>query len=241
MLLIFYLFLLSIGGAFVQRTVGFGFGIFVMTMLPLLMPSYGEAVTLSGMLSLTQCAFVAWKMRRWLAWRKLWGILAAFFVVSTACIFWLKTIDDQLLHRILGVTLILISLYFALFSHRIHLPTTLPWQLGTGTASGLMGGFFGMQGPPAVLYFVQTAASKEEYLALAQTFFLLGNLSMTIVRAYTGFLTQTVAIDYLFSVGGVALGTALGAWMFRHIPGRIFRYIIYAYIAIAGASFLLAE
>ena len=42
------LFLLSIGASFVQRTTGFGFGIFIMTMLPTLMPSYGEATTLSG-------------------------------------------------------------------------------------------------------------------------------------------------------------------------------------------------
>ena len=32
------LFLLSIGASFVQRTTGFGFGIFIMTMLPSIMP-----------------------------------------------------------------------------------------------------------------------------------------------------------------------------------------------------------
>ena len=44
------LFLLSIGASFVQRTTGFGFGIFIMTMLPSIMPSFGEATTLSGIL-----------------------------------------------------------------------------------------------------------------------------------------------------------------------------------------------
>lgn len=38
-----YIFLLSIGASFVQRTVGFGFGIFIMTALPWLMPSYGQS------------------------------------------------------------------------------------------------------------------------------------------------------------------------------------------------------
>ena len=41
------IFLLSIGASFIQRTTGFGFGIFIMTMLPFLMPTYGEATTLS--------------------------------------------------------------------------------------------------------------------------------------------------------------------------------------------------
>ena len=34
-----YIFLLSIGASFVQRTTGFGFGIFIMTMLPFFLPS----------------------------------------------------------------------------------------------------------------------------------------------------------------------------------------------------------
>ena len=42
------IFLLSIGASFVQRTTGFGFGIFIMTMLPYFMPTYGEATTLFG-------------------------------------------------------------------------------------------------------------------------------------------------------------------------------------------------
>ena len=40
------LFILSIGASFVQRTAGFGFGIFIMTMLPAILGSYGEATTL---------------------------------------------------------------------------------------------------------------------------------------------------------------------------------------------------
>ena len=39
------IFILSIGASFVQRTTGFGFGIFIMTMLPYFMPTYGEATT----------------------------------------------------------------------------------------------------------------------------------------------------------------------------------------------------
>ena len=47
------IFLLSIGASFVQRTTGFGFGIFIMTMLPAIMSSYGQATTLSGILAMT--------------------------------------------------------------------------------------------------------------------------------------------------------------------------------------------
>ena len=45
------IFILSLMGAFVLRVCGFGFGVFTMAWLPYLLPSYGEATTLSGILA----------------------------------------------------------------------------------------------------------------------------------------------------------------------------------------------
>ena len=235
------IFLLSIGASFVQRTTGFGFGIFIMTMLPFLLPSYGEATTLSGLLAITTSAVIVWKLRGFITWKRLWPILLTFIIVSTIAIFALTRIEDQILKQILGVALILISIYFAVFSQKIKLPTTKKVQVGAGTMSGLMGGFFGMQGPPAVLYFIQSEPTKEHYMAMAQTYFLIGNVMMTFVRAYNGFLTTTVLTDYCFGIGGVILGTSLGAYVFKHIPNHIFRYIVYAYIAVSGVIILLSS
>lgn len=229
-----YIFLLSIGASFVQRTTGFGFGIFIMTMLPFFLPSYGEATALSGLLAMTTSLPIVWRLRRFICWQRLWVILLTFIVVSAVAIFWLTSIEDQLLHIILGCVLVLTSIYFAVFSQRIKLPATRSVQIGAGGLSGLMGGFFGMQGPPAVLYFISSEPSKEHYMAMAQTYFLIGNAMMTLVRLYNGFVTPAVLDGYLYGIGGVALGTMLGAYVFNHIPTRLFRYIVYAYIGISG-------
>lgn len=233
-----YIFLLSIGASFVQRTTGFGFGIFIMTMLPFFLPSYGEATALSGLLAMTTSLPIVFRLRRFICWQRLWMILLTFVVVSAVAIFWLTSIEDQLLHIILGCVLVLTSIYFALFSQRIKLPATKSVQLAAGSMSGLMGGFFGMQGPPAVLYFISSEPSKEHYMAMAQTYFLIGNAMMTLVRLYNGFVTPAVLDGYLYGIGGVALGTMLGAYVFSRIPTRLFRYIVYAYIGISGLVML---
>ena len=121
--LVIAIFLLSIGASFVQRTTGFGFGIFIMTMLPFFLPTYGEATTLSGLLAITTSAVIVWRMRSYVTWKRLWPILLTFIVVSTIAIFALTRIEDHILKRILGVALIVISIYFALFSQKIKLPT----------------------------------------------------------------------------------------------------------------------
>jgi len=239
--LVIAIFLLSIGASFVQRTTGFGFGIFIMTMLPFFVPTYGEATALSGILAMTTSAVIVWRMHRYITWQRLWPILLTFVVVSTVAIFVLARIEDHVLRKILGVALVLISIYFSLFSQRIKLPTTKKVQVGAGTLSGLMGGFFGMQGPPAVLYFIQSERTKEQYMAMAQTYFLIGNTMMTIVRAYNGFLTTTVLTDYVYGLGGVIIGTLLGNYVFKHIPNRLFRYIVYAYIGISGVIIFLTS
>ena len=98
-----------------------------------------------------------------------------------------------------------------------------------------------MQGPPAVLYFIQSEPTKEHYMAMAQTYFLIGNAMMTLVRAYNGFFTTTVLTDYCFGLGGVIIGTALGAYVFKRIPNRAFRYVVYAYIGVSGMIILLTN
>lgn len=233
------IFILTIGASFVQRTTGFGFGIFIMTSLPFLMPSYGEATALSGLLAMTTSAIITWKMREYITWKRMYPILLTFIAVSAVAICVLTRIQEENLRKILGVVLIIASLYFAFFSGKIRIRTTLPWQIGAGSLSGLMGGFFGMQGPPAVLYFISSEPDKNHYMAMVQTYFLIGNAMMTVVRASNGFLTATVGRNYLFCVAAVATGTLLGSWAFRHIPGKIFPYVVYGYICISGLIILI--
>ena len=84
------LFLLSIGASFVQRTTGFGFGIFIMTMLPSIMPSYGEATTLSGILAMTTSLIIVIQKYKYITWRRLLPILFTFIIISIGAIFVLE-------------------------------------------------------------------------------------------------------------------------------------------------------
>lgn len=236
---IIYIFLLALGASFVQRTTGFGFGIFIMTMLPFLMPSYGEATALSGLLALTTSSFIAFRMRRFVVWKNLLPILVTFILISAVAICFLARIHDNTLRKILGIVLIVTGLYFAFFSRRIKIGTSVPWQVGAGTLSGILGGFFGMQGPPAVLYFISSAPSKEHYMAMTQMYFCIGNAMMTIVRACNGFVTVSVGKGYAIGLGGLVLGLLLGEWAFKLIPGRIFPYLVYTYIGISGLVIFL--
>lgn len=232
---IIILFIMSIGAAFVQRVAGFGFGIFIMTVLPYLLPSYGEATALSGLLAMVTSVIIVARTWRHICWPKLLPILITFLIVSFFAVRLVAYADGTTLRRVLGGVLIFAAVWFMWLKDRVKLPTTLPVQISMGTLSGMMGGLFGMQGPPAVLYFVQTNQTKEAYIAMAQTYFLVGNAAMTIFRATGGLLTPAVLTGWCYGVVAVIIGTWVGTLAFRHISLPRLRMLIYIYMAISGA------
>ena len=237
------IFLLAAGASFIQRTIGFGFGIFIMTALPFMMPSYAEAVTLSGLLSLTSATVVMIQYVKFVTWKRLLPMVGAFVVFSTAAIFMLDKIEGPAMRQILGIMLVILSLYFSFFKEKLQkfIRPTKGWLLGTGSVSGVMGGLFGMHGPPVVLYLVVSEPSKDHYMGMIQTYAVITNITMLIVRAWNGYVTPTVGISYLYALGGLAIGILVGNWAFKRIPSRLFTYIVYAYIGISGLIILLTN
>ena len=236
-----YIILLAAGASFVQRTVGFGFGIFIMTALPFLMPSYGEAVTLSGLLSLTSAAVIMVRYLKFVTWRRLLPMIGAFVVFSTIAICLLDKIEGRSMRTILGIMLVVISLYFSFFKEKMQrlIRPSAGWLLGTGSVSGVMGGLFGMHGPPVVLYLVASEPDKDHYMGMIQTYATITNVTMLAVRAYNGYVTPTVGWSYLYGLAGLAIGILAGNWAYRHIPARLFTYVVYAYIGISGMIIFL--
>ena len=238
---VIYIFLLAAGASFIQRTIGFGFGIFIMTAHPFLMPSYGEAVTLSGLLALTSSSVAMFKYRKYITWKRLLPILVSFMVISTLAIFMLKRIEGRTMRMILGMVLIFISIYFSFLKDRIQklVRPNFKYQIGTGVVSGAMGGLFGMQGPPVVLYLINSEPDKEHYMGMIQTYAVASNIMMLGARAYNGYLTPAVGESYIYSLVALAIGVLAGSWAFKSIPGKIFTYVVYSYIGVSGLVILL--
>lgn len=233
------LFIFALLASFIQRVSGFGFGIFIMTVLPFIMPSYGEATALSGMMAMVTSLVTAVRLRHRVSWRKLLPIFITFLIFSFLSVRMVAGVDSHSLRRVLGGILIVVSLYFFFLSEKIHFRPTLAVQTGMGALSGIMGGLFAMQGPPAVIYFIASTDDKDEYIAMTQWYFLLGNFSMTLFRAGSDFVTTAVLQSWLAGLPAVLIGLYLGGRVFDRMPARILRKVTYGYMAVAGLLALL--
>lgn len=239
--LILLLFLFSTGASFVQRVSGFGFGIFIMTVLPYLLPSYGEATTLSGMLSLTQSLFIFATHYKYVNWKRLLPMLITFLVVSFFAVRFVAEAAETHLKLLLGIILIIMSLYFLFFNGKFKIKPTLKLEISLGTLSGAMGGLFGMQGPPAVVFYLASEKDKDHYLGMLQAYFLIGNAVMTLYRSRFGLLTESVAWGWVYAVAGIPLGGYIGKIVFDKLSGDTLRKIVYIYMAISGLVAIISE
>lgn len=226
--------LFCLAGSFIQRVTGFGFGIFVMTIFPFLLPSYGEATALSGLLAGTNSILIVLQKWKFIVWRMFLLLLITFMVASAICIFYLTRIEEHSIRQILGLVLFFASFYFLFFNKKIHLKPTLPTQISMGTLSGVMGGLFAMQGPPAVLYFLASCPNKDVYIACMQAYLFSGNVMMTVVRGYNGFLTPAVGLAYGFGILFVLLGNFIGGKVFNRISDKVLRRCVYIYLSVSG-------
>lgn len=236
---ILILVLFAFAASFTQRVSGFGFGILMMTVLPHLCPTYVEATALSGLLALANASIPAVKKRKHLVWRKSLPIMLTFLLVSFVFVKLVGRVDSHSLKKVLGAILILVSIYFFFVSEKIRIKPSVPLQVGLGTLSGAMGGLFAMQGPPAVIYFIGSAESRDEYIASTQWYFLVGNLMMSVFRASEGFVTRSVLVACVCALPALLAGLWLGGKVSVKMDMKSLRKVIYAYMALAGVAAII--
>ncbi|MBR7184725.1 MAG: sulfite exporter TauE/SafE family protein [Clostridia bacterium] len=224
-------------GSTIQAVSGFGFGIFVMTIFPYILPS-ATCATLSAMLSLTSSITLSIRLRRLCNYRRILPPLLTYFVFSFVAVSLSASSPDKLLKRCLAVVLILLGIYFIWFSRRLRIKPTVGIGLAAGALSGVLGGFFSMGGPPIVLYLVNASEDNDHYIADIQTYFAITGLYTTTVRAANGLLTATVLTWWAIGVAAMLLGVVTGRALFHRLDPLMLKRIVYLYMAVSGVLML---
>jgi hypothetical protein len=76
-------------------------------------------------------------------------------------------------------------------------------------------------------------------MGMIQTYAVITNIVMVIVRACNGYVTPAVGATFIYALSGLAVGVLAGNWAYKRIPNRIFTYLVYAYIGISGIIIFL--
>ncbi len=232
---LFFVFILTIIASFIQRVSGFGFGIFVMMFFPFFLPSYGESITLSGLLAGTTAMLIAIKNFKYIRWSLMWIIVLFNIIISYIAIEYMASVSSDILKRCLGALLVVIALYFMLCDGKIKMAIRSRFsQSIVGAVSGCMGGMFAMPGPPVVLYCISAIKDKREYIATLQAFSVIFNIFYTIFRVNVGFMSDNTIIYWAIGLIGLVAGAWLGSRCFEYISSEMLKKIVYIMMIISG-------
>ncbi len=229
-------------GAFTQRVSGFGFGIVVMIVLPFIFPTFGEATALAGLVSSISTTYIAIKYRKSIKWKLLIWPLLAYVPINYLAIWLVGELDTSVLKLALGAFLVVLSIYFAFFSERMHIKATPLSGMISGGLSGLLGGAFATGGPPMVVYMLSASGDdKTMYIATVQCFFALTGYVSAIGRIANGLVTERVLILLPIAALGMALGNLIGGRVYNKLSPLMLRRLVYAFMAVSGVIIFITS
>ena len=233
-----YILLAAFAGSFIQSASGFGYAIVVMSILPLFIP-FQSAAIVEVLSALAMVLWIAVKYRRHIHWKLLWWPLVANSVFSLAGIWFQDAGTETLLRRILGVTLVVLSIYFIFFSSRLVIRANLWTGLAAGAISGVCGGLMSIGGPPMVAYYLAATRSKEEYAATLQTYFVFSTIYIFAAHVAMGHVTGQILSWSALALVGLAAGTFCGLKLFDRLSADGLKKVVCGFMAVVGCYLVI--
>ena len=232
------IFLIYIAGSFIQGITGFGFGLFVMSFMPLFVP-FPEVILVVLLINVVMTAQMTYRLRSHVNVKFILVPLVAALAGRTIGIFILMNTDGAILQRVLGVVLILFSVYFAFFVGNVKLKPS--WKSGTvsGLSSGVLGGMLNTGGPPLVAYYFWALPDKMAYNASLQLTFCITSFYSIVLHIIYGNMSLEVMKLSVVGIAAIFIGSSIGIWMFRKIKKEVLSKLVYILMAVMGIVLLL--
>lgn len=229
-----------LAGACVQSALGFGTTMITMGFLPLIM-DYSKAMGLSIVMVSISTVYISVKYRNSIQWGIMMPFLIPTAVICGAVNILSARVGSDLMYLLLGFMFVAVSVFFFVFSNRIHVRPTPKAGMLLGVICGFFYGLFASGGPTAALYLLPATKGKREYLATIQAFLCINNLMILVISLVLGRLE--VADLPLVGAGTAALlaGTLLGLAIHDRIPAEVFGKVIYTFVGIGGIWIIISH
>lgn len=229
-------------GSFIQGASGFGFGLFSMGLLPLLLPLKSSTLLVLALTVIISLHIVI-KFRKSIRVKDLFFILIASWVGRVFSFFFLNLYGDMnFMKKVLGLVLIGMVIYLFM-SKREGDPPGI-WKkplfgILIGFIGGFIGGVFAVGGPFFVFYFLMRYTDKTSYNANLQATFVFTNLFTMILHGLHGDFYPSFYLYFLYGIVVVLLGANLGLRWFQSLPHTWIKKIATVIVLAAGVNLLL--
>ena len=221
----------------IRSAFGFGEALVAVPLLALWIP-LEVAAPLAVLISITVAGIVVVQ-----DWKKIHLRSTAWLVISTLFgiplgLMLLTSSHQRIVKATLGVVIIAFSVYSLIGRTPLELKRdSRPWLLICGFFAGVLGGAYGMNGPPLVIYGAMRRWSAQHFRATLQGYFLPASIIGMAGYWLAGLWVHAVTHYYLLSLPVTLLGVFLGRVINHRMHGDAF--LKYIYLGLIGIGTLL--
>jgi uncharacterized membrane protein YfcA len=221
----------------VRSAFGFGEALVAVPLLALLIP-VKVATPLAVLFSVTVAGVILAQDWRHVHLRSAWRlVLATLFGIPLGLLL-LKLGAERTVKASLALVIIAFSSYCLLRRRPFALQDDrLAWAFGFG--AGVLGGAYGMNGPPLVVYGGLRGWSPEHFRATLQGYFLPASLVGLAGYWLEGLWVPAVTRYFLLALPAALAAVILGRVVNRRLKGRSFLLYIHAGLIAVGATLLV--
>jgi len=221
---------------FIRSAFGFGEALVAVPLLALIMP-IDVAAPVAVLVSITVALVAVAQDWRHVHFRSA-GLLFASTCAGIPLGLWLlSAVSEQVVKTVLAIVIIAFSAFFLLSKSPAALKTDKSaWVFGF--AAGILGGAYGMNGPPLVAYGTLRRWTPQQFRATLQGYFL--PASMVVMFGYwaAGLWVQSVTRYYLITLPVVVVAIFAGRAANKRFNAQAFVTYVHAGLIVVGAALL---
>ncbi len=218
----------------IRTTFGFGEALIAVPLLALRIPIAVATPLAVAVSVVVACVAVARDWRHVDLHDASWLIGGSFIGLPFGLLL-LKLASDRSVHLLLGAVILGVALHALLVKTQPRLKGRhRGWLLGAGACSGVLGGAYGMNGPPLAIYGALRGWSPAEFRATLQGYFLVASIAGLASYGALGLWRPPVAAYFAWSLPAVLVAIAAARMMTKRIEAARFYRLVFAALVVIG-------
>lgn len=224
-MMIVWLLLTAFAASYMRAFTGFGAALVAVPALVLILPP-SDAVPLAMALDLCVGFLLLGNViQTGIAWRPVKLLIIAALATMSFGVWTLHVISPRTAYLSIAIVVFAFTSFLALGFRASSSPGTLTTLLA-GSLSGILGGAFGMTGPPVVLFFFSSPLGKEIGRATIMAYVIVTTAAYLLLTAATR-MSLLWLKPLLLMIPFIVLGTYLGQKTFSKTEEKTFRRVVY--------------